>query len=183
MMLPPPRAFWDGLESAMRRKRTTNRRLAIAGGIVGVLTSVAQLVFYVILLLDMAGYDIDTSGQLFLITFFGVVAGWQGSFVLALVALVLASSRQPQIQPHGWPEAKRSTSVLLAASSILGTPIGMFFIMVLGGVLLTLSGRDISGYTSLMLWGCTVMSGIILLAYVILLRKMCVLDVTTGASA
>ena len=183
MMLPPPRAFWDGRESAMRRKRTTNRRLAIAGGIVGVLTSVAQLVFYVILLLDMAGYDIDTSGQLFLITFFGVVAGWQGSFVLALVALVLASSRQPQIQPHGWPEAKRSTSVLLAASSILGTPIGMFFIMVLGGVLLTLSGRDISGYTSLMLWGCTVMSGIILLAYVILLRKMCVLDVTTGASA
>ena len=64
MMLPPPRAFWDGFESVMRRKRTTNRRVAIAGGIVGVLTSVAQLVFYVILLLDMAGSSSPSSVSL-----------------------------------------------------------------------------------------------------------------------
>ena len=167
----------------MRRKRTTNRRVAIAGGIVGVFTSVAQLFFYVILLLDVAGYDIDTGGDLFLITFFGVGAGWLGSFVLALVAFVLASSRHPQIQPDGWPEARRSASVLLAASSVLGAPFGMFFLMMLGDVLLTLSGSDVSGYTSSMLWGWTVMSGVILLAYVVLLGKMRVLDVTSRASA
>ena len=160
----------------MRRKRTTNRRVAIAGGIVGVFTSVAQLFFYVILLLDVAGYDIDTGGDLFLITFFGVGAGWLGSFVLA-------SSRHPQIQPDGWPEARRSASVLLAASSVLGAPFGMFFLMMLGDVLLTLSGSDVSGYTSSMLWGWTVMSGVILLAYVVLLGKMRVLDVTSRASA
>ena len=35
MMLPPPRAFWDGLESAMRRKRTTNRRVRLPVGLLG----------------------------------------------------------------------------------------------------------------------------------------------------
>lgn len=183
MMLPPPGAFWGSPESAMRRKRTTNRWVAIAGGVLGLITSVAQLAYLVIVLLNGTYFELEV-GLATVIAFvgpLGIGAGWSISFIPALIACLQARSRNPQTQLDGWPEAKGVTAVLLASSIALGVPVASLVVAVY------LSGG--SGFLSdswkLMFGGSIVGASIIVVAYVILLIRICTLDVTarTGVVA
>ena len=183
MMLPPPGAFWGSPESAMRRKRTTNRRVAIVGGVLGLITSVAQLAYLVIVLLNGTYFELEV-GLAIVIVFvgpLGIGVGWSISFIPALIACLQARSRNPQTQPDGWPEAKGVTAVLLASSIALGVPVASLVVAVY------LSGGSGFGSDSwkLMFGGSIVGAGVIAVAYVILLIKICTLDVTarTGVVA
>ena len=183
MMLPPPGAFWGSPELAMRRKRTTNRRVAIAGGVLGLVTSVARLAYLVIVLLNGTYFELEV-GLAVVIAFvgpLGIGAGWSISFIPALIACLQARSRNPQTQPDGWPEAKGVTAVLLASSIALGVPVASLVVAVYlsGG-----SGLG-SDFWKFMFGGSMVGAGIVAVAYVILLIKICTLDVTarTGVVA
>ena len=183
MMLPPPGAFWGSPESAMRRKRTTNRRVAIAGGVLGLITSVAQLAYLVIVLLNGTYFELEVGLAIFIafVGPLGIGAGWSISFIPALIACLQARSRNPQTQPDGWPEAKGVTAVLLASSIALGVPVASLVVAVYlsGG-----SGLG-SDFWKFMFGGSMVGAGIVAVAYVILLIKICTLDVTarTGVVA
>ena len=181
MMLPPPVPSWSSPELVMRRKRATNRRVAIVGGVLGLITSVAQLAYLVIVLLNGTYFELEVGLAIFIVFVgpLGVGVGWVSSFIPALVACLQARSRGPRTQPDGWPEAKGVTSVLLALSIALGVPVASL----VGAVYLS-EGRNLgTGSWGLVFGGSTLGAGIIAVAYIILLIKICTLDVTARPGA
>ena len=127
---PAPGFGWnDPVLTMVQRKRSATRKVSVAGGIIGLLTMIIQMIFtttFLALLIAHGEYDLPFGFfALFvvLVTPYIVGIAWVATFILALIACIRAHSRTPQVQPDGWVEAKMPTSALLAASVVAGLPI------------------------------------------------------------
>lgn len=136
----------DPVLTTVQRKRSATRKVSVAGGIIGLLTMIIQMIFtttFLALLIAHGEYDLPFGFfALFvvLVTPYIVGIAWVATFILALIACIRAHSRTPQVQPDGWVEAKMPTSALLAASVVAGLPI---FIICVVWPLTALSGSTL----------------------------------------
>ena len=124
----------DPVLTEVQRKRSATRKVSVAGGIIGLITMIIQMIFtttFLALLIAHGEYDLPFGFfALFvvLVTPYIVGVAWVATFILALVACIRAHSRTPQAQPDGWVEAKMPTSALLAASIVAGLPTLIIFL-------------------------------------------------------
>ena len=125
---PVPGIGWSDPAYVLERKRTTNRRVAVSGSIVGLVTAIIQMIVTATLFIANEYVGVRDIGLMLLsalIIVFGPVVvgiGCVGSFILGLIACIQSHSRIDRIQPDGWGEAKMPTSALLATSIVLGLP-------------------------------------------------------------
>ena len=128
--IPPVAGFGsnDPVLMEVQRKRSATRKVSVAGGIIGLITMIIQMIFtttFLALLITHGEYDLPFGFfALFvvLVTPYIVGIAWVATFILALIACIRAHSRTPQVQPDGWVEAKMPTSAMLAASIVAGVP-------------------------------------------------------------
>ena len=126
---PAPGFGWnDPVLTMVQRKRSATRKVSVAGGIIGLITMIIQMIFtttFLALLIAHGEYDLPFGFfALFvvLVTPYIVGIAWVATFILALIACIRAHSRTPRVQPDGWVEAKMPTSAMLAASIVAGVP-------------------------------------------------------------
>ena len=171
----------DPVLMEVQRKRSATRKVSVAGGIIGLITMIIQMIFtttFLALLIAHGEYDLPFGFfALFvvLVTPYIVGIAWVATFILALIACIRVHSRTPQDQPDGWVEAKMPTSALLAASIVAGLPA---FIVCVVWPLLSLSGSALEP----LLVVCALVEVLIAVGFIVLLRKSKALDPTVRAS-
>ena len=173
---PVPGLGWnDPALTMVQRKRSATRKVSVAGGIIGLITMIIQMIFtttFLALLIAHGEYDLPFGFfALFvvLVTPYIVGIAWVATFILALIACIRAHSRTPQDQPDGWVEAKMPTSALLAASIVAGLPA---FIVCVVWPLMSLSGSALEP----LLVVCALVEVLIAVGFIVLLRKSKALD-------
>ena len=183
---PAPGLGWnDPVLTMVQRKRSATRKVSVAGGIIGLITMIIQMIFtttYLALLIAHGEYDLPFGFfALFvvLVTPYIVGVAWVATFILALIACIRAHSRTPQVQPDGWVEAKMPTSALLAASVVAGLPI---FIVCVVWPLMALSGSTLEPLLEPLLVACDLVEALIAVGLVFLLRMSKALDPAVKAS-
>nr|WP_303770557.1 hypothetical protein [Actinomyces oris] len=183
---PVPGLGWnDPVLTMVQRKRFATRKVSVAGGIIGLLTMIIQMIFtttFLALLIAHGEYDLPFGFfALFvvLVTPYIVGIAWVATFILALIACIRAHSRTPQVQPDGWVEAKMPTSALLAASVVAGLPI---FIICVVWPLTALSGSTLEPLLEPLLVVCDLVEVLIAVGLVFLLRMSKALDPAVRAS-
>ena len=183
---PVPGLGWnDPVLTMVQRKRSATRKVSVAGGIIGLITMIIQMIFtttFLALLIAHGEYDLPFGFlALFvvLITPYIVGIAWVATFILALIACIRAHSRTPQVQPDGWVEAKMPTSALLAASVVAGLPI---FIICVVWPLTALSGSTLEPLLEPLLVVCDLVEVLIAVGLVFLLRMSKALDPAVKAS-
>ena len=183
---PVPGLGWnDPVLTMVQRKRSATRKVSVAGGIIGLLTMIIQMIFtttFLALLIAHGEYDLPFGFfALFvvLVTPYIVGIAWVATFILALIACIRAHSRTPQVQPDGWVEAKMPTSALLAASVVAGLPI---FIICVVWPLTALSGSTLEPLLEPLLVVCDLVEVLIAVGLVFLLRMSKALDPAVKAS-
>ena len=183
---PVPGLGWnDPVLTMVQRKRSATRKVSVAGGIIGLITMIIQMIFtttFLALLITHGEYDLPFGFlALFvvLITPYIVGIAWVATFILALIACIRAHSRTPQVQPDGWVEAKMPTSALLAASVVAGLPI---FIICVVWPLTALSGSTLEPLLEPLLVVCDLVGVLIAVGLVFLLRMSKALDPAVRAS-
>ena len=179
---PAPAFGWnDPVLTMVQRKRSATRKVSVAGGIIGLITMIIQMIFtttFLALLIAHGEYDLPFGFfALFvvLVTPYIVGIAWVATFILALIACIRVHSRTPQYQPDGWVEAKMPTSALLAASIVAGLPA---FIVCVVWPLMSLSGSALEP----LLVVCALVEVLIAVGFIVLLRKSKALDPTVRAS-
>ena len=179
---PVPGLGWnDPVLTMVQRKRSATRKVSVAGGIIGLITMIIQMIFtttFLALLIAHGEYDLPFGFfALFvvLVTPYIVGIAWVATFILALIACIRVHSRTPQDQPDGWVEAKMPTSALLAASIVAGLPA---FIVCVVWPLMSLSGSALEP----LLVVCALVEVLIAVGFIVLLRKSKALDPTVRAS-
>ena len=171
----------DPVLMEVQRKRSATRKVSVAGGIIGLITMIIQMIFtttFLALLIAHGEYDLPFGFfALFvvLVTPYIVGIAWVATFILALIACIRVHSRTPQDQPDGWVEAKMPTSALLAASIVAGLPA---FIVCVVWPLMSLSGSALEP----LLVVCALVEVLIAVGFIVLLRKSKALDPTVRAS-
>ena len=177
---PVPGLGWnDPVLTMVQRKRSATRKVSVAGGIIGLITMIIQMIFtttFLALLIPHGEYDLPFGFfALFvvLVTPYIVGIAWVATFILALIACIRAHSRTPQVQPDGWVEAKMPTSALLAASVVAGLPI---FIICVVWPLTALSGSNLEPLLEPLLVVCDLVEVLIAVGLVFLLRMSKALD-------
>ena len=177
---PVPGLGWnDPVLTMVQRKRSATRKVSVAGGIIGLITMIIQMIFtttFLALLIAHGEYDLPFGFfALFvvLVTPYIVGIAWVATFILALIACIRAHSRPPQVQPDGWVEAKMPTSALLAASVVAGLPI---FIICVVWPLTALSGSNLEPLLEPLLVVCDLVEVLITVGLVFLLRMSKALD-------
>ena len=177
---PVPGLGWnDPVLTMVQRKRSATRKVSVAGGIIGLITMIIQMIFtttFLALLIAHGEYDLPFGFfALFvvLVTPYIVGIAWVATFILALIACIRAHSRTPQVQPDGWVEAKMPTSALLAASVVAGLPI---FIICVVWPLTALSGSNLEPLLEPLLVVCDLVEVLIAVGLVFLLRMSKALD-------
>ena len=177
---PVPGLGWnDPVLTMVQRKRSATRKVSVAGGIIGLITMIIQMIFtttFLALLIGHGEYDLPFGFfALFvvLVTPYIVGIAWVATFILALIACIRAHSRTPQVQPDGWVEAKMPTSALLAASVVAGLPI---FIICVVWPLTALSGSNLEPLLEPLLVVCDLVEVLITVGLVFLLRMSKALD-------
>ena len=177
---PVPGLGWnDPVLTMVQRKRSATRKVSVAGGIIGLITMIIQMIFtttFLALLIAHGEYDLPFGFfALFvvLVTPYIVGIAWVATFILALIACIRAHSRTPQVQPDGWVEAKMPTSALLAASVVAGLPI---FIICVVWPLTALSGYNLEPLLEPLLVVCDLVEVLITVGLVFLLRMSKALD-------
>ena len=171
----------DPVLMEVQRKRSATRKVSVAGGIIGLITMIIQMIFtttFLALLIAHGEYDLPFGFfALFvvLVTPYIVGIAWVATFILALIAGIRVHSRTPQDQPDGWVEAKMPTSALLAASIVAGLPA---FIVCVVWPLMSLSGSALEP----LLVVCALVEVLIAVGFIVLLRKSKALDPTVRAS-
>ena len=177
---PVPGLGWnDPVLTMVQRKRSATRKVSVAGGIIGLITMIIQMIFtttFLALLIAHGEYDLPFGFfALFvvLVTPYIVGIAWVATFILALIACIRAHSRTPQVQPDGWVEAKMPTSALLAASVVAGLPI---FIICVVWPLTALSGYNVEPLLEPLLVVCDLVEVLIAVGLVFLLRMSKALD-------
>ena len=181
--IPPVAGFGsnDPVLMEVQRKRSATRKVSVAGGIIGLITMIIQMIFtttFLALLIAHGEYDLPFGFfALFvvLVTPYIVGIAWVATFILALIACIRVHSRTPQDQPDGWVEAKMPTSALLAASIVAGLPA---FIVCVVWPLMSLSGSALEP----LLVVCALVEVLIAVGFIVLLRKSKALDPTVRAS-
>ena len=169
----------DPVLMEVQRKRSATRKVSVAGGIIGLITMIIQMIFtttFLALLIAHGEYDLPFGFfALFvvLVTPYIVGIAWVATFLLALIACIRAHSRTPQVQPDGWVEAKMPTSALLAASVVAGLPI---FIICVVWPLTALSGYNLEPLLEPLLVVCDLVEVLITVGLVFLLRMSKALD-------
>ena len=183
---PVPGLGWnDPVLTMVQRKRSATRKVSVAGGIIGLITMIIQMIFtttFLALLIAHGEYDLPFGFfALFvvLVTPYIVGIAWVATFILALIACIRAHSRTPQVQPDGWVEAKMPTSALLAASVVAGLPI---FIICVVWPLTALSGSNLEPLLEPLLVVCDLVEVLIAVGLVFLLRMSKALDPAVKAS-
>ena len=183
---PVPGLGWnDPVLKEVQRKRFATRKVSVAGGIIGLITMIIQMIFtttFLALLIAHGEYDLPFGFfALFvvLVTPYIVGIAWVATFILALIACIRAHSRTPQVQPDGWVEAKMPTSALLAASVVAGLPI---FIICVVWPLTALSGSTLEPLLEPLLVVCDLVEVLIAVGLVFLLRMNKALDPAVRAS-
>ena len=183
---PVPGLGWnDPVLTMVQRKRSATRKVSVAGGIIGLITMIIQMIFtttFLALLIAHGEYDLPFGFfALFvvLVTPYIVGIAWVATFILALIACIRAHSRTPQVQPDGWVEAKMPTSALLAASVVAGLPI---FIICVVWPLTALSGSNLEPLLEPLLVVCDLVEVLITVGLVFLLRMSKALDPAVKAS-
>ena len=183
---PAPGFGWnDPVLTMVQRKRSATRKVSVAGGIIGLITMIIQMIFtttFLALLIAHGEYDLPFGFfALFvvLVTPYIVGIAWVATFILALIACIRAHSRTPQVQPDGWVEAKMPTSALLAASVVAGLPI---FIICVVWPLTALSGSNLEPLLEPLLVVCDLVEVLITVGLVFLLRMNKALDPAVRAS-
>ena len=183
---PVPGLGWnDPVLTMVQRKRSATRKVSVAGGIIGLITMIIQMIFtttFLALLIAHGEYDLPFGFfALFvvLVTPYIVGIAWVATFILALIACIRAHSRTPQVQPDGWVEAKMPTSALLAASVVAGLPI---FIICVVWPLTALSGSTLEPLLEPLLVVCDLVEVLIAVGLVFLLRMSKALDPAVKAS-
>ena len=183
---PAPGLGWnDPVLTMVQRKRSATRKVSVAGGIIGLITMIIQMIFtttFLALLITHGEYDLPFGFfALFvvLVTPYIVGVAWVATFILALIACIRAHSRTPQVQPDGWVEAKMPTSALLAASVVAGLPI---FIVCVVWPLMALSGSTLEPLLEPLLVACDLVEALIAVGLVFLLRMSKALDPAVKAS-
>ena len=181
----PGRGWNDPVLTMVQRKRSATRKVSVAGGIIGLITMIIQMIFtttFLALLIAHGEYDLPFGFfALFvvLVTPYIVGIAWVATFILALIACIRAHSRTPQVQPDGWVEAKMPTSALLAASVVAGLPI---FIICVVWPLTALSGSTLEPLLEPLLVVCDLVEVLIAVGLVFLLRMSKALDPAVKAS-
>ena len=177
---PVPGLGWnDPVLTMVQRKRSATRKVSVAGGIIGLITMIIQMIFtttFLALLIAHGEYDLPFGFfALFvvLVTPYIVGIAWVATFILALIACIRAHSRTPQVQPDGWVEAKMPTSALLAARVVAGLPI---FIICVVWPLTALSGSNLEPLLEPLLVVCDLVEVLIAVGLVFLLRMSKALD-------
>ena len=183
---PVPGLGWnDPALTMVQRKRSATRKVSVAGGIIGLITMIIQMIFtttFLALLIAHGEYDLPFGFfALFvvLVTPYIVGIAWVATFILALIACIRAHSRTPQVQPDGWVEAKMPTSALLAASIVAGLPI---FIICVVWPLTALSGSNLEPLLEPLLVVCDLVEVLIAVGLVFLLRMSKALDLAVKTS-
>ena len=183
---PVPGLGWnDPVLTMVQRKRSATRKVSVAGGIIGLITMIIQMIFtttFLALLIAHGEYDLPFGFfALFvvLVTPYIVGIAWVATFILALIACIRAHSRTPQVQPDGWVEAKMPTSALLAASVVVGLPI---FIICVVWPLTALSGSNLEPLLEPLLVACDLVEVVIAVGFVFLLRMSKALDLAVTTS-
>ncbi len=173
---PVPGLGWnDPALTMVQRKRSATRKVSVAGGIIGLITMIIQMIFtttFLALLIAHGEYDLPFGFYalfVVLVTPYIVGVAWVATFILALVACIRAHSRTPQAQPDGWVEAKMPTSALLAASIVAGLPT---FIVCVVWPLMSLSGSALEP----LLVFCALVEVLIAAGFIVLLRRSKALD-------
>ena len=173
---PVPGLGWnDPALTMVQRKRSANRKVSVAGSIIGLITMIIQMIFtttFLALLIAHGEYDLPFGFYalfVVLVTPYIVGVAWVATFILALVACIRAHSRTPQAQPDGWVEAKMPTSALLAASIVAGLPT---FIVCVVWPLMSLSGSALEP----LLVFCALVEVLIAAGFIVLLRRSKALD-------
>ena len=175
----------DPVLTMVKRKRSATRKVSVAGGIIGLITMIIQMIFtttFLALLIAHGEYDLPFGFYalfVVLVTPYIVGVAWVATFILALVACIRAHSRTPQAQPDGWVEAKMPTSALLAASVVAGLPI---FIICVVWPLTALSGSTLEPLLEPLLVVCDLVEVLIAVGLVFLLRMNKALDPAVRAS-
>ena len=181
---PAPGFGWnDPVLTMVKRKRSATRKVSVAGGIIGLITMIIQMIFtttFLALLITHGEYDLPFGFfALFvvLVTPYIVGIAWVATFILALIACIRAHSRTPQVQPDGWVEAKMPTSAMLAASIVAGLPTLVIYATL---YLLIRQGID-DGYShttvfNSMLLACDLVEALIAVGIFYLLRRSKALD-------
>ena len=187
---PVPGLGWnDPVLTMVQRKRSATRKVSVAGGIIGLITMIIQMIFtttFLALLITHGEYDLPFGFfALFvvLVTPYIVGIAWVATFILALIACIRAHSRTPQVQPDGWVEAKMPTSALLAASIVAGLPTLVIYATL---YLLIRQGID-DGYShttvfNSMLLACDLVEALIAVGIFYLLRRSKALDPSVRVS-
>lgn len=185
VLVPVPGTSWNDPALIAGRKRTTNRRFAVSGSIVGLITVIIQLIVaatFVIAPQVLGARDIDLMALAMLILFLGPIVvgiGWIISFIVSLIACTQAHSQTDRIQPDGWSEAKMPTSALLAASIVLGIPAVIIFVTLIhavgGG-----GNRLINEGLGPVPVSCAVASVLLVAGYIYLLRRSTALDASVS---
>ena len=171
----------DPVLMEVQRKRSANRKVSVAGGIIGLITMIIQMIFtttFLALLIAHGEYDLPFGFYalfVVLVTPYIVGVAWVATFILALVACIRAHSRTPQAQPDGWVEAKMPTSALLAASIVAGLPT---FIVCVVWPLMSLSGSALEP----LLVFCALVEVLIAAGFIVLLRRSKALDPSVRVS-
>ncbi|OLO71973.1 hypothetical protein BKH20_02610 [Actinomyces oris] len=183
---PVPGFGWnDPVLTMVQRKRSATRKVSVAGGIIGLITMIIQMIFtttFLALLITHGEYDLPFGFfALFVVLVTPYIVGivWVATFILALIACIRAHSRTPQVQPDGWVEAKMPTSALLAASVVAGLPI---FIICVVWPLTALSGSTLEPLLEPLLVVCDLVEVLIAVGLVFLLRMSKALDPAVRAS-
>ena len=165
----------DPVLTMVQRKRSATRKVSVAGGIIGLITMIIQMIFtttFLALLIAHGEYDLPFGFYalfVVLVTPYIVGVAWVATFILALVACIRAHSRTPQAQPDGWVEAKMPASALLAASIVAGLPT---FIVCVVWPLMSLSGSALEP----LLVFCALVEVLIAAGFIVLLRRSKALD-------
>ena len=183
---PVPSLGWnDPVLKEVQRKRFATRKVSVAGGIIGLITMIIQMIFtttFLALLITHGEYDLPFGFYalfVVLVTPYIVGIAWVATFILALIACIRAHSRTPQVQPDGWGEAKMPTSALLAASIVAGLPT---FIVCVVWPLMALSGSTLEPLLEPLLVACDLVEALIAVGFVFLLRMSKALDPAVRAS-
>lgn len=173
---------WNDPVLTAERKRSTNRRVAVGGGIVGLVTAIIQLIVTAVPFLGVGYLGEGDVGLMFLtllVIVFGpmiVGIGWSASFIVALIACIQAHSQADRIQPDGWTEAKMPTSAQLAASIVLGIPTVVMYVVLYRYAFVEIDRLFDTAFVPVTII-CALSQILIAVAYGILLRKSTALDV------
>ena len=181
---PPVAGFGsnDPVLMEVQRKRSATRKVSVAGGIIGLITMIIQMIFtttFLALLITHGEYDLPFGFfALFvvLVTPYIVGIAWVATFILALIAFIRAHSRTPRVQPDGWVEAKMPTSALLAVSIVAGIPTLVAYVTLFSSALCDSSYALSHNLLQSLLVACDLMEALILVGFVFLLRMSKALD-------